>query len=94
MSIQEAIKATEKAERARKELATASLRSGTYRDVTESPEYKALAAAAVAQVGRITVSANVAGNSRRQHIRHTFKIDGKRASFSEVMALLVTGKAN
>ena len=38
-------------------------------------------------VGRVTVAVNVAGNSRVDHPRATFRIDGKRASRKAAYAL-------
>lgn len=38
----------------------------------------------VVTVGRLTVTATTAGNSVREHIRISFKLDGKRASRVQV----------
>lgn len=35
-------------------------------------------------VGRLTVTATMAGNSVREHVRISFKLDGKRASRAQV----------
>lgn len=61
---------------------------GAYSSFYDSDEGKALREKRDAQLGRITVSARVGGNSRRQHVRHTFKIDGKRASREQVEELI------
>jgi hypothetical protein len=45
------------------------------------------------EIGRITVIGAVAGNSRVDHARIAFKIDGKRASRAKVEALLAEEEA-
>lgn len=89
MTVQEAIKATEKAAWEYRKATQTAARDRDSRWFN-STEQVLMRMACTEQVGRVTVTAGVGGNSRRQHCRHTFKIDGKRASFSEVMALLVT----
>jgi hypothetical protein len=61
---------------------------GAYTNYYDSQEAAARREACTAQVDRVTVNASVGGNSRRQHVRHTFKIDGKRATRAAVEALL------
>lgn len=38
----------------------------------------------IVTVGRLTVTATMAGNSVREHVRVSFKLDGKRASRAQV----------
>lgn len=53
----------------------------------QTGESDALRAAASVSVGRVTVTADIGGNSVARHVRVTFKIDGKRASRADVFAL-------
>lgn len=55
---------------------------------TRTEEGLATRAATATTLGGITVSAGIAGNSRADHVRYTFKIDGKRASRAEVEKLI------
>ncbi len=63
--------------------------SGTWQEWENSAERKALKAACTVEVGRVSVNANQCGNTVRQHVRHTFKIDGKRASAAAAAKLFV-----
>lgn len=55
-----------------------------------SDDHKALNQARSVTIGRATITAGVGGNTRATHVRHTFKIDGKRACRAEVYALVHT----
>jgi len=88
MTLQEAIKATEKAAWDYAKAMRANRSPGWF----NSTEQAELSAATVVQVGRVEVKAGIGGNSRRQHCRHTFKVDGKRATYAEASALEITAK--
>jgi hypothetical protein len=47
---------------------------------SDTPEFKEAEARTVKQVGRVTISASSAGNTRRLHIRHLFRVDGRRTT--------------
>lgn len=66
-----------------------ALRAGDYEQYRASDESKALRAASEVIIGRVTVIANIAGNTVREHVRHTFKIDGKRASRADAERALI-----
>jgi hypothetical protein len=83
MTIAEAIKVTDAAARAY----SRALQTAPGLDWWSSADHAALKAATSITVGRVTVSAAVGGNSVAQHVRHTFKIDGKRASAAKCAAL-------
>jgi len=39
----------------------------------------------IAQVGQVTVKATHGGNTKAPHVRHTYRINGKRAALAEVI---------
>lgn len=82
MTLADAIRQTEAAAWAYSKASRAAKVPGWW----NSDEAKALSDACKLQVGRVTVSAATGGNSRRQHVRHTFKIDGKRATREAAIA--------
>lgn len=78
-----ALKATEKAA-----FAYRAAHRGKPLEWYYGPECAAMKAACEAQVGPIAILAAVGGNTVRQHCRHTFKIEGKRAARAEVEKFL------
>ena len=90
MTLAEAIKQTEAAAWAYAKALRAAKDAAWF----SSDERKQLDDARTIQVGRVTVSALIGGNTRRQHCRHNFKVDGKRAAYSEASALEITGQNN
>jgi hypothetical protein len=83
-----ALKSTAKAAQAYTDMGNKALRTKNY-DLLHCDERKVFDAARTVIIGRVAVTARVGGNSVAQHVRHTFKIDGKRATRVQAEAVLL-----
>ena len=80
------------AARAESKASTAALRAGRYTEFDKN-ERPAMRDACSIDLGNgVSAHASVGGNSVRQHVRISWKIDGKRASAANAEKLILEGE--
>jgi len=83
-----ALKATADAAKAEDRASNQAFKDGRFREYMSSDEFKTLRGATEMKIGRFTIKASTGGNTVRHHVRHTFKLDGRRIARAKVEKML------